>query len=247
MPMQAGWVYGQGIDPKGWSGGKLITLSEVQGGSLAGDDARMGRGAASTGDAEGAPRLFPRSTTSNLSRGDATARMASGPDAHAGLDRRRAALAPGRGSRARRRLLPVSTRGSSRSTRSSTGTGALAASSSISSWCASATPRRSSTKATGVDYLAALRRADQGDLGASRRVPGPGDPRQPLQVRRPRDRRSRPAGSTTGAGDRRALGERVDGLPRPRPARRPRRHADGTWRSSAVWVEEYEASRYKRE
>jgi hypothetical protein len=26
----AGWVYGQGIDPKGWSGGKLITLSEVR-------------------------------------------------------------------------------------------------------------------------------------------------------------------------------------------------------------------------
>lgn len=26
----AGWVYGQGIDPKGWSGGRLITLSEVR-------------------------------------------------------------------------------------------------------------------------------------------------------------------------------------------------------------------------
>lgn len=26
----AGWVYGQGIDPDGWSGGKLMTLSEIR-------------------------------------------------------------------------------------------------------------------------------------------------------------------------------------------------------------------------
>lgn len=27
----AGWVYGQGLDPDGWSGGKLMTLSEIRG------------------------------------------------------------------------------------------------------------------------------------------------------------------------------------------------------------------------
>ena len=54
----AGWVYGRGIEPGGWNGGRLITLSEVREVHSLASDRRLGGRAASAGTAKERPGSF---------------------------------------------------------------------------------------------------------------------------------------------------------------------------------------------
>jgi hypothetical protein len=241
----AGWVYGQGIDPKGWSGGKLITLAEVRGvHSLAMTPVwdvaphpqatpKEGPGSFREHDIEPfpggmRPPDWPR--VPMLLRdwiGDAQSlRKVEGseiPEALAGLHARFEQVHPfldgnGRAGRLVLNLLLIRL----------------------------GYPPAIIYKGNRSRYLAALRRADQGDLGPLGEflaraildnlhkfvVPAIAGPARLVPL---------PALATE------TLSANALRVAATRGRLKASKAADGTWRSSTVWVEEYEASRYKRE
>jgi hypothetical protein len=241
----AGWVYGQGIDPKGWNGGKLITLAEV----------REVHSLAMTPvwDVAPYPEATPKERPGSFREhdiepfpggmrppewpqvpvllrdwiGDAQSlRKVEGPglpEALAGLHSRFEQVHPfldgnGRAGRLVLNLLLIRL----------------------------GYPPAIIYKGNRRRYLAALRRADQGDLGPLGEflaraildnlhkfvVPAIAGPARLVPL---------PALATE------KLSANALRVAATRGRLKAAKAADGTWRSSAVWVEEYEASRFKRE
>jgi hypothetical protein len=241
----AGWVYGQGIDPEGWSGGKLITLAEV----------REVHSLAMTPvwDVAPHPQATPKERPGSFREhdiepfpggmrppewprvpmlirdwiGDAQAlRKIEGPElpeALAGLHARFAQVHPfldgnGRTGRLVLNLLLVRL----------------------------GYPPAIIYKGNRSRYLAVLRRADQGDLGPLGEflaraildnlhkfvVPAIAGPARLVPL---------PALATEN------LSANALRVAATRGRLKAAKAADGTWRSSTAWVEEYEASRYKRD
>lgn len=241
----AAWVYGQGIDPKGWSGGRLITLSEVREvHSLAMTPvwevaphpqatARERPGSFREHDIEPFPGgMRPPEWTQVpvLIRdwiADAQALRKKGPDeipeALARLHARFEQIHPfldgnGRTGRLVLNLLLVRL----------------------------GFPPAIIYKGNRVRYLAALRRADQADFGPLGEflaraildnlhkfvVPAIAGPARFVPL---------PALATE------TLSANALRVAATRGRLKAAKAADGTWRSSTAWVEEYEASRYKRD
>jgi Fic family protein len=241
----AGWVYGQGIDSKGWSGGKLITLPEV----------REVHSLAMTPvwDVAPHPQATPKERPGSFREheiepfpggmrppewphvpmllrdwiGDAQAlRKVEDPElpeALAGLHARFEQVHPfldgnGRAGRLVLNLLLVRL----------------------------GYPPAIIYKGNRRRYLAALRRADQGDLGPLGEflaraildnlhkfvVPAIAGPARLVPL---------PALATE------KLSANALRVAATRGRLKAAKAADGTWRSSTAWVEEYEASRYKRD
>lgn len=241
----AGWVYGQGIQPDGWSGGKLITLSEVREvhslamtpvwevaphpqatakerpGSFREHDIEPFPGGMRPPDWTQVPVLIRDWV------GDAQALRsvdeADLPEALAKLHVRFEQVHPfldgnGRADRLVLNLLLIRL----------------------------GYPPAIIYKGSRARYLAALRRADQGDFGPLGEflaraildnlhkfvVPAVAGPARLVPL---------PALATEKLS---ANALRVAAV---RGRLKAAKAADGTWRSSTAWVEEYEASRYKRE
>jgi hypothetical protein len=241
----AAWVYGQGIDPNGWSGGRLITLSEVREvHSLAMTPvwevaphpqatARERPGSFREHDIEpfpGGMRPSDWTQVPVLIRdwiADAQALRKTGtdeiPEALAKLHARFEQVHPfldgnGRAGRLILNLLLVRL----------------------------GFPPAIIYKGNRARYLAALRRADQADFGPLGEflaraildnlhkfvVPAIAGPARLVPL---------PALATE------TLSANALRVAATRGRLKAAKAADGTWRSSTAWVEEYEASRYKRE
>jgi hypothetical protein len=241
----AGWVYGHGIQPSGWSGGKLITLGELREvhslamtpvwdvaphpqatakerpGSFREHDIEPFPGGMQPPDWTQIPVLI----RDWLGEAQALRKMdeAQVPEALAGLHARFEQIHPfldgnGRAGRLVLNLILVRL----------------------------GYPPAIIYKGDRAKYLAALRRADQGDCGPLGEflaraildnlykfvVPAIAGPARLVPL---------PALATEELS---ANALRVAAM---RGRLKAAKAADGTWRSSTVWVEEYEASRYKRE
>lgn len=241
----AGWVYGQGIQPDGWSGGKLITLSEIREvHSLAMTPvwevaphpqatAKERPGSFREHDIEPFPggmrppnwTQVPMLIRDWVAEAQALPRVdeAELPEAlarlHAGFEQVHPFLdGNGRAGRLVLNLFLVRL----------------------------GYPPAIIYKGSRARYLAALRRADQGDLGPLGEflaraildnlhkfvVPAVAGPARLVPL---------PALATERLS---ANALRVAAM---RGRLKAAKAADGTWRSSTAWVEEYQASRYKRE
>lgn len=241
----AGWVYGQGIDPDGWTGGKLITLSEVREihsltmtpvwevaphpqatakerpGSFREHDIEPFPGGMQPPDWTQVPVLFrdwvgDAQALGKVEEGEIPEALAR---LHAGFEQVHPFLdGNGRAGRLVLNLLLVRL----------------------------GYPPAIIYKGNRVRYLAALRRADQGDFGPLGEflaraildnlhkfvVPAIAGPARLVPL---------PALATEKLS---ANALRVAAV---RGRLKAAKAADGTWRSSTAWVKEYEESRYKRE
>lgn len=241
----AGWVYGQGVDPDGWSGGRLMTLSEVREvhslamtpvwevaphpqatakerpGSFREHDIEPFPGGMQPPDWTQVPVLI-RDWVNDV-QALRKAKADEIPEAIARLHARFEQVHPfldgnGRTGRLVLNLLLVRL----------------------------GYPPAIIYKGNRARYLAALRRADQGDFGPLGEflaraildnlykfvVPAIAGPARLVPL---------PALATE------KLSSNALRVAAVRGRLKAAKAADGTWRSSTIWVKEYEASRYKRE